>query len=179
MLLSKNNKNILLFNNHNDILIVQYFTRRCLFMKKHLAISISKVFFNIVLFLFGCFLIAFILGMLMGELTLNLFSFFIVSLIYFLIIYDLRKIVYSTNLTPFCTDNVKRFKRIGYSMFLMALIDGVSNFHVKSNFELFATSYGSLKGSFLMYFILACIALVLSEIFEKAVEIKNENDLTV
>ncbi|WP_297429845.1 DUF2975 domain-containing protein [Clostridium sp.] len=30
-----------------------------------------------------------------------------------------------------------------------------------------------------MYIILACIALVLSEIFEKAIEIKNENDHTV
>lgn len=104
---------------------------------------------------------------------------FVVYLIYFFITYDLRKIVYSTNLTPFCFDNVRRFKTIGYGMFMIGILDGIINFKRKSGLELLATSYGSLKGSFIMYIILALMAFVLAEIFKNAVKIKEENDFTI
>lgn len=148
-------------------------------MKKHLTTSVSKAFLNIVLFMLGFFLVGIVLLTLSNEINLNSCIWFILCLTYFLIIYNLRKIVYSTSSTPFCSDNVKRFKRIGYYMFFVAVFDGIINFKRESNFILIGTQHGSLKGSFLMYLILACIAFVLSEIFEKAVEIKNENDLTV
>ena len=64
-------------------------------------------------------------------------------------------------------------------MIFMAVIDGILNWKIESNFNFIGTQSGSLKGSFIMYVILACIALVLSDVFEKAVEIKKENDLTV
>lgn len=148
-------------------------------MKKHLCICFSKVILNFLLFILGICLVMFVLLIPSHGIEIDTGINFIAYLIYFLIIRDLRKIVYSTNLTAFCSDNVKRFKRIGYYMVFMAVFDGIINFKRKSNFELFASQYGSLKGSFIMYIIIACIALVLSEIFEKAVEIKTENDLTV
>ncbi len=104
---------------------------------------------------------------------------FIVYLTYFLIIYDLRKIVYNMDLTPFCFDNVTSFKRIGYYMFSIAIFDEIINFKTLTGLNILHTKYGAIKGSFLMYIVLACMALVLAEIFEKAIEIKNENDLTV
>lgn len=64
-------------------------------------------------------------------------------------------------------------------MTIMAVFDAIINFKKRSNLEFFATQYGSLKSSFVMYIILACISLVLAEIFEKATAIKNENDLAV
>lgn len=148
-------------------------------MKKHLTISFSKVLLNIILFMLGMSVVALVTVILSFGLNINACIYIILCLIYFLIVYDLRKIVYSTNSTPFCSDNVKRFKRIGYYMVFMAVVDGIINWKRESNLILFGTQSGSLKGSFVMYIILACIGLILSEIFEKAVELKDENDLTV
>ncbi len=148
-------------------------------MKKHLATSFSKVLLNIILFMLGMSVLAFITIILSFGIDINSFVYLILCLIYFLVVYNLRKIVYSSNSTPFSFDNVRRFKQIGYYMILMAVIDGIVNWKRESNFNFIGTQSGSLKGSFFMYVILAFIALVLSEIFEKAVEIKKENDLTV
>lgn len=148
-------------------------------MKKHLATSFSKVLLNFILFMLGMTIVAFVVLILCVRIDINACVYLILNIIYFLAVYDLRKIVYSTNATPFSLDNVSRFKRIGYYMIVMAVIDGILKWKIKSDFDFMGTQSGSLKGSFIMYSILACIALVLSEIFEKAVEIKNENDLTV
>jgi len=148
-------------------------------MKKKLATSFSKVFLNIILVMLGMSVVAFITIILSFGIDINACVYLMLCLIYFLVVYNLRKIVYSTNSTPFSFDNVKRFKRIGYYMIFMAVIDGILNWKIESNFNFIGTQSGSLKGSFIMYVILACIALVLSDVFEKAVEIKKENDLTV
>ncbi|NRT92098.1 DUF2975 domain-containing protein [Clostridium beijerinckii] len=148
-------------------------------MKKHLATSFSKVLLNIILVVLGILVVGFITSILSFGIDVNSFVYLILCFIYFLVVYNLRKIVYSTNSTPFSFDNVKRFKQIGYYMILMAVIDGIFKWKTKSNFTFLGTESGCLKGSFFMYVILSFIALVLSEIFEKAVEIKKENDLTV
>ncbi|MDR3595689.1 DUF2975 domain-containing protein [Clostridium sp.] len=174
-------KNLVVFNKIL-LFIKKYFTgfnKKLLIRKKHLAISVSKVFLNIILFILGMLLVMFISTIPLHGINMNICIWIILCSIYFLIIYDLRKIVYSTKSTPFCFDNVKRFRRIGYYMVFMAILDGIINWKTKSNFILFGSESGSLKGSFVMYIILACIALVLAEIFEKAVEIKDENDLTI
>ncbi|OOM80200.1 DUF2975 domain-containing protein [Clostridium sp. BL-8] len=147
-------------------------------MKKHLVVSFSKVLLNIISIMLGLLILGFITTGLPFRFNVNTCIGFMLVLIYFLIVYDLRKIVYSTNSTPFSLDNVKRFKRIGYSMILMAVIDGVINWKKESNFEFIGTQSGSLKGSFIMYIIIACIALVLGEIFKQAVELKREKDIT-
>ncbi|WP_297426596.1 DUF2975 domain-containing protein [Clostridium sp.] len=148
-------------------------------MKKQLATSFSKVLLNVILFMLGMSVVGFITIILFFRIDINACIYLLLCLIYFLVVYDLRKIVYSTNSTPFSFDNVKRFKRIGYYMIFMALVDGIVNWKRESNLIFMGTESGSLKVSFIMYITLACIALVLSEIFEKAVEIKKENDLTV
>ncbi len=143
-------------------------------MKTHLVVNFSKVLLSITLIMLGLSTIG-----LPFKFDINTCIGLILASIYFLIVYDLRKIVYSTNSVPFCLDNVKRFKRIGCYIFLMAVIDGIVNWKKESNFEFIAIQSGSLKGSFIMYIILTCIALVLSEIFKQAVELKNEKDITV
>ncbi|WP_315066927.1 DUF2975 domain-containing protein [uncultured Clostridium sp.] len=150
-------------------------------MKTHLVVNFSKVLLNITLIMLGLSILWFITIGLPFKYDINTCIGLILASIYFLIVYDLRKIVYSTNSVPFCLDNVKRFKRIGCYMFLMAVIDGIVNWKKESNFEFIAIQSGSIKGSFIMYIILACIALVLSEIFKQvqAVELKNEKDITV
>lgn len=155
--------------------------KNLLFIKKRLAISISKIFLNFLLFALGILLLRKLLDVLHKGIEMKMCLEVIAVLIFFLTIYNLRKIVYCINSTPFCLKNVKRFKWIGYYMFFMAVIDGIAKYKSPSysGIEIFASHSGSLKESFLIYIILAFIALVLSEIFEKAVEIKDENDLTI
>ncbi|WP_160687186.1 hypothetical protein [Clostridium sp. C2-6-12] len=66
-----------------------------------------------------------------------------------------------------------------YYMIVISISDAIINYRVPSNFELFANKYGSIKGSFLIYLVITCMAFVLAEIFEKAVILKNEHDLTI
>ncbi len=157
-------------------------------MKKHLAANFLKAFLNVLIIASAVMLVqivsSFIYQLYYGKSIIDMFTIkgcisFLVYLIYILITYNLRQILYSTNLTPFCIDNVKRFKTIGCYMFCIAIFDAMANFKRASGLEIFATKYGSLKGSFFMYIVLACMALVLAEIFKKAVEIKVENDFTV
>lgn len=155
-------------------------------MKRHLAMNFIKVLINIILFVIGIFLISLVIGSIYAAfvdkndfLSVKTFINFVVGIIYFLIIYNLRKIVYSINLTPFCSDNVKRFKIIGYCIFSLSIVDAIVNFKAHSGFEICSTKYGSLKGSFFLFLVLACMAFVLAEVFQKAIEIKEENDLTV
>lgn len=148
-------------------------------MKKHFALNFLKILLNISQVCAGILLFMFMVGPFVYKFSIQLIIYLLVCLTYFMIIYNLRKIVYSTDSTPFCADNVKRFKYIGYYMILISISDAIINFKVPSNFELFATQHGSLKGSFLIYLVITCIAFVLAEIFEKAVILKNEHDLTI
>ena len=151
-------------------------------MKKSLSTNFIEVLLDVLLTVSGFLLVMGVLYVLFGGkaiFTINIGISFIVYLIYVLILYNLRKIVCSTKLTPFCFDNVRRFKIIGYYMFSIAIFDVIVNYKRQAGIEIFATKYGSLKGSFFMYIVLACMALALAEIFKKAVEIKEENDSTV
>ncbi|ACA54690.1 membrane protein [Clostridium botulinum A2B7 92] len=103
----------------------------------------------------------------------------IIILIYLIIAWNLLKIVYSIYSNPFTSKNIKSFKIIGYLMILLSIIDGIVNFKKKSNLEIIALGHGCLQGSCIFYLILGLLALVLAEIFKKAVQIKNENDLTI
>ncbi len=71
----------------------------------------------------------------------------IIIVIYLIISWNLLKIVYSIDSTPFTLKNVKSFKIIGYLMMLLSIIDGIVNFKEKSNLQIMSIGYGSLKGS--------------------------------
>ncbi|EPY2307061.1 DUF2975 domain-containing protein [Clostridium sporogenes] len=109
----------------------------------------------------------------------DLLVYLIISIIYLIISWYLLKIVSSIYSTPFTSKNVKSFKIIGYVMILLSIIDGIVNFKKKSNLQIMSTGYGSLKGSCIFYLILGLLSLVLAEILKKAVQIKDENDLTI
>lgn len=151
-------------------------------MKRSVSTNFLRILLSIMLIVSGIVLVAIVVMIFQdvkSRFTIGSCIMFIFHLVYFLVIYNLRKIVFSTSLTPFCFENVRRFKTIGYSMLVIAVIDAIKKFRIQSGLEIFATKYGSLKGTFFMYFIVACMALVLAEIFEKAVRIKEENDSTI
>lgn len=122
------------------------------------------------------------------ELSVDISSipgFLFVISIYLIITWNLLKIVYSIESTPFTLKNVKSFKAIGYLMVLLSFIDAIANFKKPStsNFILLRMQIHNqpicINGSCLFYLILGLLSLVLAEVFKKAIEIKDENDLTI
>lgn len=104
------------------------------------------------------------------------FAFFMLS-----IIMNLRRIILSVlNKNPFIDQNVVRFRRIGYNTLILAIAGAIMNgqndtgtkiIHIKPIF--------SLNPELLLTIIFGVLALVLAEVFRMALEIKNENDLTI
>lgn len=98
------------------------------------------------------------------------------------ILYKMHIIIKSLSSNPFTENNIKNFKIIYRCMMIITILNGFFTYPLYSpdtGLEILQTSYGKLKPSCILYFVLAVAALTLSYIFEKAVEIKNENDLTV
>jgi len=101
---------------------------------------------------------------------------------YFMITFTLKKILKSVrDKTPFNLDNIMYFKRIGYYIFIVGVTDAIINYPKPTNlgFEIMSTQYGSLKPIFFLYLVLSILSLILSDVFRMAMEIKEENDLTV
>lgn len=113
-----------------------------------------------------------IYNMLYGDTICILFS---------IILYKVYSVIKSLKSNPFTEKNIKNFKIIYRCMMLITILDGVFTYNIPkdSGLIILGTDSASLDPSCILFFILAVVALTLSYIFEKAIEIKNENDLTV
>jgi hypothetical protein len=101
---------------------------------------------------------------------------------YLITIITLKKIFDSLlKKNPFNLNNIIYFKRIGYSIFVVGIIDAILNYPKPnhSNLNIMLTSYGSLKPTFFLYLVLSCLAFILGDVFRMAMEIQDENDLTI
>ncbi len=95
----------------------------------------------------------------------------------FLIVYNLIKIIFNIDKDPFVIDNVRRLKIIGYLLLANAVIRLAEPIHGSMQF-LSIGNYG-LTPEKLVYFIIASVCFVISDVFDKAIKIKDENDLTI
>ena len=101
---------------------------------------------------------------------------------YITIIINLMKTLSSfSSKDPFINDNVQSFRIIGYSILIMGIGDAIIRYPLPNNtgVEIIATSYGSLKPVFFLYVVLSILALILADVFKMAINIKDENDLTI
>ena len=101
---------------------------------------------------------------------------------YIMIVVTLKKILKSVSLrNPFNSNNVEHFKRIGYYILLVGVIYAIISYPIQynSNFEIMSTSYGSIKPTVFLYIVLSLFSFIMSDVFRMAMEIKDENDLTV
>ncbi len=103
---------------------------------------------------------------------------------FLIIIYQLRKIFKSLTLKePFTMENVKSFRIIGISIIFIGLFDliyNVSNYGINGFYILHLDEQGiSSRCGVVIFLFLGIMALVLGEIFKSAMEIKEENNLTI
>ncbi|WP_270506298.1 DUF2975 domain-containing protein [Paraclostridium sordellii] len=108
-------------------------------------------------------------------------SFFILGITFFIILILLLEIASSSKESIFISENVKRFRFIGYMLFvngineyITMLVNGVSGIRI---FDLAPGIFITLGMA--VYFIVALICFVISDSFDEAIRIKEDNNLTI
>ncbi|WP_250676054.1 DUF2975 domain-containing protein [Paraclostridium ghonii] len=113
----------------------------------------------------------------------NRISSLIASLVYLynyvLVSLCLIGIIESTDYTPFIFDNVKRFKKMGYCLFVNAIIECILGYNDPKHMHLIGVGNGGITFPMIICIISALMCFVIGEVFDKAIKIKEENDLTV
>ncbi len=148
-------------------------------MKKNKSIApFLKVLLNFVFYL-GIFVTAVLSIFSVGTVQTMIIKISVMC-IFLTAIHYLRKIVDTViKKEPFLPQNVNRFKRIGYLIFTLGFIDIISNFNNSEGSLIIGTPYGNIHTSVLLYFVIGGMAFILSEVFQSAIHIKEENELTI
>ncbi|GAA0699326.1 DUF2975 domain-containing protein [Paraclostridium ghonii] len=123
----------------------------------------------------------------MSEIILNLnfnrISSLIANLLYLsnyvLVSLCLIGIIESTDYTPFIFDNVKRFKKMGYCLFVNSIIECILGYNDPKHIQFIGVNNGGITFPMIICIISALMCFVIGEVFDKAIKIKEENDLTV
>lgn len=114
-----------------------------------------------------------------------IYSLFLVgSIALICIVNNLRKIVKSlVNVTPFVRENVTRLRNISIECFIITacyLLNLIMN-PLYGDFQLIYIDSRGIHTDmeFFIFFFAGCFILVLSKVFQQAVETKEENDFTI
>ncbi len=111
---------------------------------------------------------------------ITIIAFVVLMSSYFTIIIYLKSILGSIKRKdPFNLNNITYFKNIGYIIFIVGIIDAIANYPKLSGIAILGSSNGSIKPVTFLYLVLSILCFVLSDVFRMAMEIKDENDLTV
>ena len=101
---------------------------------------------------------------------------------YFIVIRKLILIVRSTEETPFINDNVKRFKLMGYCLLINSIIECIIGYKsgADASFQIMSIGgKGALTPPLIICIVASLMCFVMGDVFKKAIQIKDENDLTV
>ena len=115
-------------------------------------------------------------GIVQMNRTLNFIATLIFGGLGFYIIILLQQVVRTVALKdPFCNANVKRFRAMGYTVFAIGALITVIDYPHRGDpgFQLIGTQYGGVGPEILIFILLGCFALLLSEIFAEALSIKE------
>ncbi|WP_061995279.1 DUF2975 domain-containing protein [Clostridium sp. ATCC 25772] len=98
---------------------------------------------------------------------------------YTFLAYNLAEIVECNIYTIFSIKNSNNFKKLGYGMIFLSMIEEISNFFNESGFDIVALKETSLKTTSVIFFIIGLTNIYLSHVFKEGKRIKEENDLTI
>lgn len=102
-------------------------------------------------------------------------------IIYIFIVFQLRNIIERVvEEKPFVYENVMGFKKTGICILILGIVDLINGI-INTDFKIVLVFHknGSIRPDILLYTIIAFICFVIAEIFQKAIQIKNDNDLTI
>ncbi len=99
---------------------------------------------------------------------------------YFIVILFLIFIINSTKYSPFILENVKRFKTMGCCLLVNTIIECIIGYGSNTGpIMIFGDNSGGISPLMVISFVFALMCFVISEIFDKAIKIKEDNDLTI
>ncbi|MDY6603375.1 DUF2975 domain-containing protein, partial [Clostridioides difficile] len=89
-------------------------------------------------------------------------------------------IINSTKYSPFVLENVKRFKVMGCCLLINTIIECVIGYNSNTSLiMIFGDNSGGISPLMVISFIFALMCFVIAETFDKAIKIKEDNDLTI
>ncbi|GAA0864035.1 DUF2975 domain-containing protein [Paraclostridium tenue] len=154
--------------------------------------TFSKDILNFILYflllVLGIGFIGFPIMLIQNFNTVDLFSIFnmMVNLMYIsmylIVVLFLIKIIKSTLITPFVKENVKRFKIMGCCLLVNTVFEFIIGYNaaaISGGVTIIGSNSGGITPPMMICLISALMCFVLGEVFDKAVKIKNESDLTI
>lgn len=118
----------------------------------------------------------------------DLFSVFnaIINLVYILmyltVVLCLIKIISSTLVTPFIKENIKRFKVMGCCLIVNTVFECIIGYNtaaISKSVTIIGSDSGGITPPMIICLVSALMCFVMGEVFDKAIKIKNESDLTI
>ncbi|WP_052356481.1 DUF2975 domain-containing protein [[Clostridium] dakarense] len=101
---------------------------------------------------------------------------------YFITIRQLILLIRSSEESPFIIENVKRFKLMGICMLINSILECIMGYRIgreSGMIEIMATPSGALTPMMLVCIISSLMCFVMADVFKRAIQIKDENDLTI
>ncbi len=113
--------------------------------------------------------------------VLNIVAQLVYLVNYLLVVKMLIGIIKSTWETPFIVKNVKRFKVMAWCLTINVAFEcfmgyGASKY---ASIQIFSNGKGALSPIMIIGIIAALMCFVMAEVFDKAIKIKEDNDLTI
>lgn len=126
------------------------------------------------------------ISMLISDFSFSMLANVLFSLMYFfnyfMVIRKLVSILKSIDDTPFVIDNVKSFKIMGYCLGVNSIFEcimGYSGDQDTGNIQILATNSGAFTPVMIVCIVSALMCFVIAEVFNRAIRIKEDNDLTI
>lgn len=106
---------------------------------------------------------------------------FVYYLNYLLVVKMMIGIIKSTWETPFIVKNVKRFKVIAWCLTINVAYECFMGYGANkyANIQIFSNGKGAISPIMAIGIIAALMCFVMAEVFDKAIMIKEDNDLTI
>lgn len=99
--------------------------------------------------------------------------------LYGFLAYNLMKIVKCDVREIFSIENSNNFKRLGYGMVLLTVIDVIANLYNEIGIAIIGLSEMSIKPTSLIFLVIGLTNIYLSHVFKEGKRLKEENDLTI
>ena len=112
---------------------------------------------------------------------INMITNLIYTSMYLIVVICLIRIISSTLVSPFIHENVKRFRIMGYCLMVNTVFECIDRYSsaATSGMTIIGSDRGGITPLMLICLLSALMCFVMGEIFDKAIKIKNESDLTI